>query len=88
MFALKTISGDPGLNSRSNTKFNLKSTFNQKRNSAMPTCSISIAPQIKVIIRKRPLSEKEMDRGDHDVIEMTDNKNVILFESKKRLDLT
>ena len=45
-------------------------------------------PKIKVIIRKRPLNQKEIAKGETDIISIKDNSRVIVSEQKVGLDLT
>ena len=45
-------------------------------------------PKIRVIIRKRPLSKKEISKNEKDVIEIKENKKVIVKEKKQKVDLT
>ena len=45
-------------------------------------------PKIKVIIRKRPLNQKEIIKGETDIISIKDNSRVIVSEQKVGLDLT
>ena len=45
-------------------------------------------PKIKVIIRKRPLNQKEIAKGETDIISIQNNSRVIVSEQKVGLDLT
>ena len=45
-------------------------------------------PKIRVIIRKRPLSKKEQSKNEKDVIDIRENKKVIVKERKQKVDLT
>ena len=45
-------------------------------------------PKIRVIIRKRPLSKKEQSKNEKDVIDIKENKKVIVKEQKQKVDLT
>ena len=45
-------------------------------------------PKIKVIIRKRPLNTKEINKKEIDIISIKDNSKVIVSEQKIGLDLT
>jgi kinesin family protein 2/24 len=38
-------------------------------------------PKIRVVIRKRPVNKKELQKGDTDIIEVN-NPNVIVKETK------
>lgn len=44
--------------------------------------------KIKVVVRKRPLTRREVERGDTDILETLDDNRVILLEPKVRVDLT
>jgi kinesin family protein 2/24 len=44
--------------------------------------------KIKVVVRKRPLTRREVERGDTDILETLDDSRVILLEPKVRVDLT
>ena len=52
------------------------------------TVSYENIPKIRVIIRKRPLSKKEQFKNEKDVIDIRDNKKVIVKERKQKVDLT
>ena len=52
------------------------------------TNSFENIPKIRVIIRKRPLSKKEQSKNEKDVIDIKDNKKVIVKEQKQKVDLT
>ena len=45
-------------------------------------------PKIKVIVRKRPLNSKEINKKEIDIISIKDNSRVIVSEEKIGLDLT
>ena len=45
-------------------------------------------PKIKVIVRKRPLNKKELDKGHKDIIEIENPCTLIVKEIKTSLDLT
>ena len=45
-------------------------------------------PKIRVIIRKRPLSKREISKNEKDVIVIKENKKVIVKEQKQKVDLT
>ena len=47
---------------------------------------MAITPQIKVIVRKRPLSERETKNDEIDVMDISDHKTVTLCEQKKKVD--
>ncbi|KAF1796706.1 P-loop containing nucleoside triphosphate hydrolase protein [Mucor lusitanicus] len=44
--------------------------------------------KIRVCVRKRPLSKKEIDKGDKDVAPMNGNRSLQINEPKLKLDLT
>ena len=52
------------------------------------TISYENIPKIRVIIRKRPLSKKEQSKNEKDVIDIKENKKVIVKEKKQKVDLT
>lgn len=37
------------------------------------------SPKIRVVIRKRPLSKKEEQRGESDIVEVQDESSVVVF---------
>lgn len=46
-------------------------------------------PKIRVVVRKRPISRKERDRGDEDVVDvLAKNNTVVVNEEKVKVDLT
>ena len=57
-------------------------------NSELSSILNTPIPKIKVIIRKRPLNSKELNKNETDVISIKDNSRVILSEQKIGLDLT
>ena len=56
-----------------------------KKYNAIPYENI---PKIRVIIRKRPLSKKEISKNEKDVINIKEKKKVIVKEQKQKVDLT
>ncbi len=48
----------------------------------------NLIPKIRVIIRKRPLSQKELLKSDTDIIEIRNQNKVIVKELKQKVDLT
>ena len=56
-----------------------------KRYNVIPYENI---PKIRVIIRKRPLSKKEISKNEKDVIDIKEKKIVIVKEQKQKVDLT
>ena len=45
-------------------------------------------PKIRVIVRKRPLGKKEIAKNDTDVVDIRNNKQVVVKELKVKVDLT
>ena len=45
-------------------------------------------PKIRVIVRKRPLGKKEIAKNDTDIVEIRNNKQVVVKELKVKVDLT
>ena len=45
-------------------------------------------PKIRVIVRKRPLGKKEIAKNDTDVVDIRNNKKVLVKELKVKVDLT
>ena len=45
-------------------------------------------PKIRVIVRKRPLSKKELSKNDTDVVDIRNHRQVIVKELKTKVDLT
>ena len=45
-------------------------------------------PKIKVLIRKRPLSKRELQKADMDIIDIRDPQSIIVRENKTKVDLT
>jgi len=45
-------------------------------------------PKIRVIIRKRPLMKKEIQKNDQDVVDIRDDYTVVVKEVKQKVDLT
>ena len=45
-------------------------------------------PKIRVVVRKRPLSNKETLRNDRDVLTIVGESSMILQELKEKVDLT
>jgi kinesin family protein 2/24 len=56
---------------------------------AAALAAISDPPRIRVIVRKRPLNRREMDRGDSDVLQCDpENATLYVHEPKTKVDLT
>ena len=45
-------------------------------------------PKIQVLIRKRPLNQKEQNRSEKDVVDVFNHKELVLKEIKTKVDLT
>ena len=45
-------------------------------------------PKIRVIVRKRPLSRKELSKNDQDIVDIRNNRQVVVKELKVKVDLT
>ena len=50
--------------------------------------SFDLIPKIRVVIRKRPLSKRELNKNEKDVIEIKDKMTVIVKEQRQKVDLT
>ena len=50
--------------------------------------SYQTIPKIRVIVRKRPLSRKELSKSDQDVVDIRNNRQVVVKELKVKVDLT
>ena len=61
---------------------------NNKLNQDLTSILKTPIPKIKVIIRKRPLNSKEINKKEIDIISIKDNSLVIVSEQKIGLDLT
>ena len=72
------------------TSFISQNSFNTKINSQSQnqTPSYQSIPKIRVIVRKRPLGKKEIAKNDTDVVEIRNNKQVVVKELKVKVDLT
>jgi kinesin family protein 2/24 len=56
---------------------------------AAALAAISDPPRIRVIVRKRPLNRREIDRGDNDVLQCDpENATLYVHEPKQKVDLT
>ena len=64
-------------------------TTNDPNNLSINTInSYQNIPKIRVIVRKRPLSKKETLKNDTDIVDIRNNKQVIVKELKTKVDLT
>ena len=50
--------------------------------------SYQTIPKIRVIVRKRPLGKKELAKNDQDVVDIRNNRQVVVKELKVKVDLT
>ncbi|KXZ53036.1 hypothetical protein GPECTOR_8g401 [Gonium pectorale] len=69
------------------------SNQNQKAVAVAPSPPVAInqddPPKIRVVVRKRPISKKERERGDEDVVDVLAKGNtVVVNEVKVKVDLT
>ena len=56
---------------------------------APPAPDLSAMPKIRVIVRKRPLNSREMERGEEDVVHVSSSSaELTVNETKVRVDLT
>ena len=60
--------------------------INQSQLENIP--SYQSIPKIRVIVRKRPLSRKELSKSDQDVVDIRNNRQVVVKELKVKVDLT
>ena len=67
---------------------NSYSQSEKKSNQDLASILNTPIPKIKVIIRKRPLNSKEINKKEIDIISIKDNSLVIVSEQKIGLDLT
>ena len=67
---------------------NSYSQSEKKSNQDLASILNTPIPKIKVIIRKRPLNTKEINKKEIDIISIKDNSLVIVSEQKIGLDLT
>lgn len=49
---------------------------------------IKDVPKIRVIVRKRPLNKRELQKNDIDNIEISKSNKLVIKELKNKLDLT
>ena len=71
----------PGLN-----PIQAPNTINNSNQINIP--SYQTIPKIRVIVRKRPLSRKELSKNDQDVVDIRNNRQVVVKELKVKVDLT
>ena len=60
----------------SNTSFNMN--YQEKKE----------IPKIRVIVRKRPLNKKESFKNEIDIVNISNQKTVVVKEMKTKIDLT
>ena len=72
------------------TSFSSQNNINTQMNPQFQnqTPSYQSIPKIRVIVRKRPLGKKEIAKNDTDVVEIRNNKQVVVKELKVKVDLT
>ncbi len=51
-------------------------------NDYQDSSTIDNTPKIKVVIRKRPISKKELGKGDVDIIDLRGPQTVVVSEMK------
>lgn len=66
---------------------NEMNNMNQNQNIQQYPSYQSI-PKIRVIVRKRPLNKKEIQRNEQSVVDIRDNRKVVVKEVKTKVDLT
>ena len=71
---------------KENPQYDLNLQSQEYNNSISQILSIDI-PKTKVIVRKRPLNQKEISTKEVDNISITNENTVIVTELKKNLDL-
>ena len=67
---------------------NYNQSFNDNTSNQSRIPSYQSIPKIRVIVRKRPLSKKELSKNDQDVVEIRNNRQVVVKELKVKVDLT
>ena len=45
-------------------------------------------PKIRVVVRKRPRSQKEINKNDQDIVDMYEPQTIVVKELKQKVDLT
>ena len=45
-------------------------------------------PKIRVVVRKRPMSQKEINKNDQDIVDMYPPQTIVVKELKEKVDLT
>ena len=68
--------------------FSLQVNNNNQQHQQTQIPSYQSIPKIRVIVRKRPLGKKEIAKNDTDVVEIRNNKQVVVKELKVKVDLT
>ena len=69
-----------------NQNLNQPQTENIQYQQNIP--SYQSIPKIRVIVRKRPLSRKEQSKNDQDIVDIRNNRQVVVKELKVKVDLT
>ena len=52
------------------------------------TSNIREPPKIRVVVRKRPLTGKEVKKTDTDILDIRSDANMVVKELKNKVDLT
>ena len=63
-------------------------SINNNTSNQLNIPSYQTIPKIRVIVRKRPLSRKELSKNDQDVVDIRNNRQVVVKELKVKVDLT
>jgi len=50
--------------------------------------SLNTLPKIRVVVRKRPLNKKEIEKNDPDILRIDNQATMIVQELKTKVDLT
>ena len=69
-----------------NSQINNNTQSNNIQQTQIP--SYQSIPKIRVIVRKRPLGKREIAKNDTDIVEIRNNKQVVVKELKVKVDLT
>ena len=62
--------------------------FNDLQSNQPKIPSYQSIPKIRVIVRKRPLGKKELAKNDQDIVDIRNNRQVVVKELKVKVDLT
>lgn len=50
--------------------------------------NFSSLPKIRVVVRKRPMNRKELDKKDPDILRIESDNTLVVQELKQKVDLT